>query len=106
VGGLAEKWESGMGWQGSGQGDISYTHRCMARGSHGLSKVSSGPVIPYPIPRAGGLLPFSTPLVTPCGTPIYPAAIHSQYRLRCFSLCNSGGSGKETSGQRRTAWDV
>jgi hypothetical protein len=53
----------------------------MARGGHGLHKVSGGPAIPYPSTpckwatpetaqgwparKASGLQPFSTPLVTP-----------------------------------------
>jgi hypothetical protein len=61
-------------------------HRRMARGGHGLSKVSLGPVVPYPFTpygqatlravlalptrKVGGLRPASTPLDAPRHTPI------------------------------------
>jgi hypothetical protein len=70
--------------------DSSNDHRRMARGGHGLSKVSTSPGMPYssmsygratpetdlrpfqrwPACRAGGLRPSSTPLDTPCHTPM------------------------------------
>jgi hypothetical protein len=66
------------------------SHGCMARGDHGLTKVSPAPAMPYrsmpcgqatpetalqpfqgwPAHRAGGLLPSSTPLDTSRRTPM------------------------------------
>jgi hypothetical protein len=49
----------------------------MARGIHGLPKVSSGPAMPDPLHPAGGLRPSSTPL--------YTQATHIDFNILSFS---------------------
>jgi hypothetical protein len=82
-----------------------FTHGCMARGGHGLPKVSHGPVMPYPsmpckratpetalcpfqeLPtrRAGGLQPSSTSIDTPRPTPMFSVSDSSHLSVsnRC-----------------------
>jgi hypothetical protein len=92
----------------------------MARGIHGLPKVSAGPAMPnpstpsgratpktalrpfrgWPARRMGGLKPSSTPLDTPRRTGLFPITPHSS-SVRLMLVFSPGPYGKAVWGVAR-----